>query len=189
MLGRAILVHGWGGSPKNDWFPWAKMVLERSGYEVIIPEMPDSEHPKIGSWVAKLSEVVGEVRESDTFIGHSIGCQTIERYLQGLDGFTRLQKVILIAPWVVLTKRTFEEMGEDESIVKPWYNEPIDYEKICGMAKWIAVFSDDDPFVDYSENYPTYRDKLGAEIILKNGQGHFSSEQGVNEIPFLVEMV
>ncbi len=47
----------------------------------------------------------------------------------------------------------------------------------------------DDPFVNYEDNFKVYRDKLGAEIIVKNKQGHFAGEQGVTEIPFLLELL
>jgi len=189
MSKRVIMVHGWGGSPQKDWFPWAKSLLEEKGYEVIVPEMPDTDYPKIEPWVDKLKEAVGEIRESDVLIGHSIGCQAVERYLQTLSADTRLDKVILIAPWVILTRKTFEEMGEDEEVVRSWYEEPIEYEKIKNMARWTAVFSDDDPFVNYEDNFRVYRDKLGAEIMSKKSQGHFASEQGVNTIPFLLELL
>lgn len=189
MKNRIFLIHGWGGNPNIDWFPWAKKELEQKGYEVIVPEMPDPDYPKIEPWVSKLKEVVGEIRKDDIFVGHSIGCQTVERYLQTLSKNTKLDKVVLIAPWVTLTKRTFEEMGENEEVVKDWYSEPIDYEKIRNMAKWTAVLSDDDPFVNYEDNYKVYKDKLNAEIILKNKQGHFAQEQGITEIPFLLELI
>lgn len=189
MKNRIILVHGWGGSPEIDWFPWAKLELEKSRYEVVIPEMPNPDYPKIEPWVNKLNKVVGKIRETDILIGHSIGCQAIERYLQTLSDSTKLTKVILIAPWVVLTRKTFDEMGENEEVVKEWYKIPIDYEKIKDMSKWIAVFSDDDPFVNYNDNYKVYKDKLDAEIILKSKQGHFASEQGITQIPFLLELI
>lgn len=188
-MSRIFLIHGWGGNPNIDWFPWAKKELQQKGYEVITPEMPDPEYPKIEPWVNKIKKVVGEVVSSDIFVGHSIGCQAVERYLQTLSANTKLNKAILIAPWVILTRKTFEEMGENEDVVKSWYEEPINYEKIKNMAKWTAVFSDDDPFVNYQDNYKVYRDKLDAEIILRANQGHFSGEQGVTKIPFLIDLI
>lgn len=189
MKNRIILVHGWGGSPDIDWFPWAKKELEKLGYEVIIPKMPDPDYPKITPWVNKLKETVGEAHESDIFVGHSIGCQTVERYLETLIDNTKIKKVILIAPWVVLTRKTFEEMGENEEVVKEWYETPINYKKIKNMTSWTAVFSDDDPFVSYEDSYKIYKQNLGAEIIIKTGQGHFAGEQGITQIPFLLKLV
>jgi len=184
------MVHGWGGGPEVDFFPWAKEEFTKRGFEVIAPEMPDSEYPKIDLWVQKLADVAGAPRMDDIFIGHSIGCQAIERYLETLPMGTKVQKIIFIAPWVVLTDRTFIEMGEDKSVVRQWLEKPINYEKIKPMAgSWTAVFSDNDSFVAYEQNYKIYQDKLGAKVILEKSQGHFSSEQGVDKIPFLLDLV
>jgi len=188
-VSRIFLIHGWTGRNNKDWFPWVKVEFEKSGYKVIAPEMPEPDYPRIELWVQKLKEVVGEVRPDDIFIGHSIGCQAIERYLQTLPEDTKLDKVILVAPWVVLTEAALDDPEQDYKIVAPWYNEPIDYDKIRKMAsEWIAVFSDDDPWVSYEANNKIYRDKLGARIILEKGKGHFTQEQGVREFPSLLEI-
>lgn len=186
---RIFIIHGWGGSPQGDWMPWAKKALEEKGFEVHVPEMLDTEHPKIKPWIDKLQETIGEIKPDDIFIGHSIGCQTVLRYLQTLPENTKVGKVILIAGWVSLTPFATRE-PEDKLIVKPWFETPINYLKVKNSArKFIAVFSDNDPMVPYEENAKTYKEKLGAEIILKKGMGHFSQDEGVKEIPFLLELI
>ena len=76
---KAYLIHGWEGYPENCWFPWLKKQLEEKNYKVEVPEMPDTDHPKIESWVNKLKEIV--IPDEETIlIGHSIGCQAILRY-------------------------------------------------------------------------------------------------------------
>lgn len=189
-MSRLFLVHGWAGSPTKDWFPWAKNELEKLGYEVVAPEMPDTDHPRIGPWVDKLTEVVGNIRESDIFIGHSIGCQAIERYFQILPPGTKVKTVILVAPWIKLTEETFKESEDSRQIVAPWYETPIEYEKVKEMAEsWTAIFSDNDPWVSYEDNYGVYKDKLSAEIILEHGKGHFTKDEGVTEIPLLLDLI
>lgn len=169
--------------------PWAKEELTKRGFEVRIPEMPETDNPKIAAWVNYLAKEIGEPDENTILIGHSIGCQTVLRYLQTIPDDKKLEKVILIAGWVSLTPIATRE-PEDQKIVKPWYETPVDYEKIRKSAgKFIAVFSDDDPMVPYEENAKTYREKLGAEIILKHGMGHFSQDEGFKEIPFLLELI
>ena len=82
---RVILIHGWGGFPDNHWFPWLKQELASRGFQVIVPEMPNNEEPEIEAWVAKLSEAIGEPDDDTYLIGHSIGCQTIMRFLEKID--------------------------------------------------------------------------------------------------------
>lgn len=50
MNKRVFLIHGWGGSPTTDFLPWAKEELGKLGYEVITPDMPDTDYPKIETW-------------------------------------------------------------------------------------------------------------------------------------------
>src|SRR3989344_1157111 len=87
---RVFVIHRWSGGPEDDWRPWLKEELEAKGYEVVVPEMPETEHPQIGKWVAKIAEVVGMPDENTYFVGHSIGCQTIMRYLQTLPEATKI---------------------------------------------------------------------------------------------------
>lgn len=82
MKKRAFLIHGWGGSPNKDWMPWAKKELEQKDFEVIVPALPETEYPKIEAWVLYLSRVIGESKETDILIGHSMGCQTILRFFR-----------------------------------------------------------------------------------------------------------
>mgnify|MGYP001569945392 CR=1 FL=1 len=74
MNKRVFLIHGWEGNPENAWFPWLKKELKARNFEVIVPEMPDTEKPEIKSWIKKLKETVGRADEETYFIGHSIGC-------------------------------------------------------------------------------------------------------------------
>ncbi|QQG41693.1 MAG: alpha/beta fold hydrolase [Candidatus Woesebacteria bacterium] len=179
---RVFLIHGWGGSPKNDWFSWAKAVLEKQGYEVFVPEMPETNHPKIEPWLFKLKDVVGEVRPDDILVGHSIGTLAILRFLETFGKDQKVEKVILIAPWQYLNL----DEGELKEDVAPWINTPIDYEKIkTRSGKITAVFSDDDPWVPLQPNMEYFKEKLNPEIITKEKMGHFND----SELEFLPELI
>ena len=78
---RAIIVHGWDGFPEEAWFPWLKRELEARGFTVDVPQMPEAATPKIDLWVPALAQAVGAPDVELVLIGHSIGVQTILRYL------------------------------------------------------------------------------------------------------------
>jgi len=65
---RVIIVHGWYGYPHEGWFPWLKKVLEDKGYSVEVPEMPDTDHPKIDEWVNKDGVVTEREARSGTHV-------------------------------------------------------------------------------------------------------------------------
>jgi len=184
QVSRIFLVHGWGGSPKNDWLPWAKKELSGSGYEVVAPEMPETDHPKIDLWINKLNEVVGDPKRDDIFVGHSIGCQTILRYLETISN--KIDKVILIAPWWYLTL----DEGEEQADADPWLKVGVDFEKIKSKTdNFVAVFSDNDPFVPMEKNVEFFKEKLNPEIIIKTKMGHFTEGDGASKIPFLLDLI
>jgi len=164
-------MHGWGGSPKETRFLRLKKELESRDYKVEVPEMPDTEHPKIDAWVSKLREIVGEVDEKTYFVDHSIGCQTIMRYLESLPENVKVGGVIFVAGWVNLILKEIEKEGVME-IAKPWLETPLNWAKITKHTKnFIAIFSDDDQYVPLSDT-KIFKEKLGAEIIVLKGKGH-----------------
>lgn len=172
---RVIIVHGWGGSSETDFLPWAKEELEKKGYKVIMPNMPETDHPKIENWVPYLTQVVGEVRGDDIFVGHSMGCQTILRFLESLPEGEKVDKVILVAGFGSYLKGLTEE---EQRIAQPWIDTPLDLDKVKIHANsFIAIFSDNDPFVPLGENRKLFEEKLGAEIFIEQSKGHF------NEMP------
>lgn len=182
---RVFLIHGWGGSPQGDWLPWAAKELSHKGYEVIAPAMPDTDTPIIKVWVDYLSKLVEEIRKDDIFVGHSIGCQTILRYLAKTEGMA--DKVILVAPWFTLTNLENERSWQ---IADPWFKTSIDFSQIKSKAdKFIAIFSDNDPWVPYLENKQLFQDKLNPEIITLRGKGHMTADEGVTQLPDLLTLL
>jgi len=188
-MSRIFLIHGWTGRPTRDFFPWAKEKLQKAGYEVFVPELPDPDFPKIKPWMEKINEVVGKPQTTDIFVGHSLGCKGVLQYLQTLPDNTKIERVILIAGFEKLQDAAFEAL-EDWDTFKPWEKAPIDYVKIKKMVgSYTALFSNDDPFVSYEDNYRVFKDKLSAKIILEHGMGHFSQEDGVKSLPILLKLV
>ncbi len=169
---RIIIVHGWSGSSERDFLPWAKEELEKKDYEVITPNMPDTDYPKIEKWVPYLAKAVGEIRDDDIFIGHSMGSQTILRFLESLPSDQKVGKVILVAGFGSYLKGLTEE---EQQIAQPWLDAPLDLDKIRTKAdSFIAIFSDNDSFVSLRENKQLFEEKLGAEIFIEHNKGHFN---------------
>jgi len=181
---KAVIVHGWGGSPKSDWYNWLRKELENRDWDVEVPEMPETMVPKIDKWVEQLKKAAGKVDENTYFIGHSIGCQTILRYLENLKG--KAGGCILVAGWFNLTENTWDENYTHE-IADPWLNTEIDLDKVKKKCrKIVAVFSNNDPYVPLTDK-EIYKEKLGAEIIILEGKGHVSGEDGVKQLPIVLD--
>lgn len=181
---RIFIIHCWGGTPADNWYPWLASALEAKGYAVTVPDMPDTETPAIDAWVHHLKDVVGTVDEQTFFVGHSIGCQTILRYLASLPAGTKAGGAAFVAGWFHLTRL---ESDEEWAIAKPWLETPIDLAQVKEHAQTFhAIFSDNDPFVPLSDK-DIFEKELGASTVVMNEKGHFTGDDGVMELPEVLD--
>lgn len=181
---RVVIVHCWDGYPEYCWYPQTKRELEEKGFEVWVPDMPETELPKLSLWLPKLKEVVGKAYEDLYLVGHSAGVITILRYLEGLGEGEEIGGVVMVAGFT-------DDLGFEE--LKNFFETPINFEKIKTKAKkFVAINSDNDPYVDlkYAE---IFKEKLKAEVIIKHQMGHFSGpvddEKSVTSLSEVVQAI
>ncbi len=184
QIKRVFIIHGWDGYTDEGWFPWLKKELEQKGFDVIIPAMPHPENPTIKDWVSHLLNEVGKPDKNTYFVGHSIGCQTILRYIDQIK--KPIGGIVCVAPWFTLPHlRTDEE----KKIAQPWLETSLDYKNIKRRAnKIIAIFSDDDPDVDVGDK-KLFENRLSAKTVVEHNKGHFSGSDGIKELPSALEAV
>lgn len=114
MSKRVFIIHGGTGKPNQHWMPWLAKELAQSGFEVFQPEMPDTDEPKMADWVSYLKEQVGTADEVTFFVGHSIGCLAMLRYLEKYH--EKIGGAVLVAPWITLNPESFSA-PEDKKVV------------------------------------------------------------------------
>lgn len=185
---RVFIIHGWQEHPEDAWFPWLKEQLKSKGFEVFVPQMPNTDYPKIEEWVPYIKELVGTPDKNTFFVGHSIGCQTILRYLQ--DICLKVGGAVFVAGWINLKSDTIEAEGEETvEIAKPWIETSLYYEKIReNCDKIVALFSTNDPYVPFSDS-ELFKDKLGAKVIIYENKGHLGGEDGISDLPVVVDEI
>ena len=186
---RAFIVHGWDGSPAEGWFPWLKAGLEKRGFAVQVPAMPNAAHPTIEEWVPFLAAAVGKADRDTYLVGHSIGCQTILRYLASLPTGAKVGGIVLVAGFLdslILGK------DEEKEIAAPWLAQVIDTAKVKGVTSNIAaLFSENDKCVPMT-NKKAFEERLGAQTFLGEGGnvfGHFTGADGITELPKVLELL
>lgn len=182
---RVIIIHRWDGTPESDWYNSVADSLKEKGFAVEVPQMPNTSEPKIEEWVGKLKEIAPRPGTETCFIGHSIGCQTILRYLEQLEKNVRVGKVVLVAPWFNL--QNLER--ESQNIARPWIETPIDLDKVNShLTSLTTIFSDNDQYVSLSDK-EVFKTILGAKTIVEHNKGHFTAEDNVTEFPLVVNEV
>jgi predicted alpha/beta hydrolase family esterase len=132
-----------------------------------------------------LAKVVGEPDEDTYFVGHSIGCQTIMRYLEGLKN-KKVGGAVFVAGWFYL-----ENLEEAEKpIARPWLEIPIDFSKVKSITnKFVVILSDNDHYDAVEKNKKIFEEKLNAKVIIEHGRGHFTGSEGINELPSALQGV
>ena len=181
---KVFIVHGWSGHPEDDWFPWLKKELESLGYEVHVPQMPDTDQPRMQIWVPALAQSVGIPDENTYFVGHSMGCKTIACYLETLSDNIKVGGVVFVAGFF---KRLTLDPDDDINTASVCLEFPVDFEKIHShLPRSIAIFSDDDPYVPL-DNQDDFRDKLGSQIVIQHGHRHFNVGAGFYTLPIALE--
>ncbi|MEK7646265.1 MAG: alpha/beta hydrolase [Patescibacteria group bacterium] len=184
MNKRLFIVHRWGGSATEPMIAWLGEEGRKLGFETTVLEMPNSHSPTVDAWVNHLESVVMYPDENTFFIGHSIGCQAIFRYIQAPE-ITDVGGVVCIAPWLTLAKL---ETEEDKDIARPWLENPINFAQIKKVLKKATlIFSDNDTEVSLAENRDLFAAKLDAQVIVESGKGHFTESDGVKELPVAIE--
>lgn len=184
---RVFIIHRWSGGPEDDWRPWLSYQLQAKGYDVFVPEMPDTHIPTIEKWVAKIAEIVGTPDIETHFIGHSIGCQAIMRYLQTLPVGTHVGRAVFVAGWFNLAGLD-SEGGDVADIARPWIETPINFEAIKNVCQNIDVFlSSNEPYGYTEYNKEVFENKLNANVTILPDRGHFTEDDGVIELPEVLE--
>ena len=126
-------------------------------------------------FLSEVKEVASGVDEDSLFVGHSVGCQTILRYLETLPQETKIGKVILIAPWL-----TLQHLDDDESpsTAKPWLETPVGFEKILDHTHDFTCFlSTNDPYVPLDFAKKLKDDIPNSELYVVLRSGHYVQEE------------
>lgn len=179
---KVFIVHRWGENSKSDWLPWLAEELREKGLEVFTPDMPNTDEPEINAWVSKLDEIVGTPDEETFFVGHSIGCQTILRYLEKQN--IKVGGAVFVAGWFDL-----ENINDEREIARPWLETPIDLEKVKQvLPKSVLIISDNDPYGAFEENKNKFAE-LGAETVVMKDAGHITAEDGFDKLPEVLEQL
>jgi len=184
---RIFIIHRWDGKPNNDFYPWLKKELTNHKFKVYVPRMPNTSEPEINVWVSHLKKVVKRLDRETYFIGHSIGCQTIMRFLEKENYNGKIGKVIFVAGWFNLDNLENEEV---KNIANPWINTPINFNKVKQKLSNLIVFlSSNEPYGFVNYNKKIFKEKLGAKVIIEKNKGHFTEEDNIKELPEILKEI
>ena len=169
---KVIIFHGWGASPEDNWFPWLKHELEKS-YEVLIPRLPNSQHPKQNDWLNTALKL--GIDEDTVLVGHSLGCILIMRILEQ----KRVNSAYLVSSFD-------ENLGISD--IMDFFKSKFNYDVIEQNAKIFMLSSNNDPYIPLN-TAERLADKLNCHLKVFQGTEHLSRGTKNFEFPELRDMI
>ena len=167
---RVLVVPRWGGTPSDDWYPWAAAELEREGVSLEAPALPDPAQPEIEAWIAAVAAGLAAGAPADTvLVGHSVGCRAALGAVERLPDGVRLRGLLLVAAW----------WGVDDPwpSILPWQALQHDAGAVlAAVGRPRVLLSDNDPFTsDWLRNRDEWVEQLGADVWVCEGAKHFNA--------------
>jgi len=174
-----IIFHGTGGSPNAYWIPWLAFGLEKRGYKVTVPSLPNPNKPDINEALPFVLNNL-EFDEETVLIGHSSGSALILSVLENIK--PKIKMAILVAGF-------YKQLpGGRNGMIQEQY----DWDKIKFHAgEFVFINSDNDPWGCDDQMGREMQQHLGGELIVMH-DGHMGSDsfnQPYREFPLLVELI
>lgn len=171
---KVYIIHGWEGYPEEGWFPWLKKELEKKGFKVEAPRMPNADKPKLDKWLLTLDNLIKE--DNSILIGHSLGCRVIMKYLEKNKAFG----AVFVA--ARMDKSFFKELEE-------FYKKPVNWNNVKNNCKnIIGIYSDNDPYVPIKDS-GILKEKLNAKIVIEHNKHHIGGDSGIKQLPSVLKAV
>jgi predicted alpha/beta hydrolase family esterase len=191
MPARAFIIHGYLGYPGEAWQPWLKAELEKRGIAASLPAMPHPDRPGVGEWIEFISDLVGEPDPRTVLIAHSLGCQAVLRYLETLgEAGKAVGRTVLVAgrfPNGMSVEEADERTGGD-AVLRPWLTIAVDPLKVkAAMGSLTVILSDNDRYIPLDDAKASFPPVLGARFVIEHGKGHFNEDDGMTELPSVLE--
>lgn len=169
---KVLLIHCWGGNGRSCWFGWLADQLRKDGIEVLTPDLPNTNFPKLTEWLKELRKTVPKFKKEDKWVvvTHSLGAPTILRLLETFGTDEHIDATIMVAGFA-------KDLGFDET--RTFVDKQFDYKKAKrGCSKFIVINSDNDQYIELSEG-ERLAEELGGGLLVEHNAGHFNDERFV----------
>ncbi|MDO3703145.1 alpha/beta hydrolase [Micromonospora sp. C28SCA-DRY-2] len=176
-----FIVHGYGATPENHWFPWLRDLLTAHGVEVTVVRLPEPDAPSATEWHRAVSAAVDRVDEGTWIVAHSLGAITVLRRLAALPTPWSLGGAVFVAGFT----GTLDVLP----VLDTFLAEEVDLAAIApNIRQRHVIHSDDDAIVPPSASV-ALADRLRARTHLVRGGGHFLESEGVTTLPLVAEIL
>lgn len=174
-----IIVHGTGGHPEENWFPWLKQELLSKGFQVHIPHLPDGNPLSLENWRDAFKAYEYALGKDCIVVGHSLGAA----FLLSILGDFEAKAAFFVAPAWGKTNNEFTPA------MAPIADCPFEWDQIRRNCKEFHIFhADNDPYLPL-ERAETLSRHLQCDVTVIPGAEHFNTASGYTEFPQLLEEI
>jgi uncharacterized protein len=178
---QVYIIHGYGASPTNHWFPWLKEKLVADDHQVSVLHMPNSSDPKKEEWLETLANNIKNVDNNTYFVTHSLGSITLLNYLEQLDPLPSFGGFILVSG--------FSESLSSLPSLNPFTVKEVDYKKIISATHSRAVIAaKDDSIVPFQFSQSLSKQLNTSFYPIEKG-GHFLEDDGFFTFPLVHDVL
>lgn len=172
----AILLHGSSCTPNSYWLPGIKEFLEKRGYAVWSPQLPNPEAPSLKTQLPFVLKN-GTFNNETVVIGHSSGCPLILSVLENIN--VKISKAVLVAGYARKLGRMMEpRLKRLEQDAEPILQARYNWKKIRQNVKDIIfINSDNDPWGCDDKEGSFMFQNIGGMLIIMHGEGHMGSDK------------
>ncbi len=177
-----IIIHGTGGSPNGNWFPWLKSELEKLDCRVFVPKFPTPQNQSLDNWLKIFKDYEKYLDENSIVVGHSLGPAFLLSVLENIK--RPIKAAFFVAGFTgLLNNLEFDELN------KTFVTKRFDWAKIRNNCKkFYVINSDNDPYGSL-ERGKIFTKNLGTELITLKNAGHINLEAGYSKFDFLLEKI
>jgi len=155
-----LILHGFESNSREHWFLKAKELFQKEGFQVFVPDMPETFFPKKEDWVKTIEGFHPD--DNWILIGHSLGGVAILKYLEKAEkpiGHT----VLLSVPFNAM------KFGAIENFFESGFN----WQKIKANCKHFDIVNEDaDPVIPI-EHGKNFVKNLNGKLHILHGFTHF----------------
>lgn len=174
---KAVILHGTGGRPDSNWFPWLKAKLEDQGYEVWVPQLPDCDKPDRDTYANFLFESGWDFTDN-IVIGHSSGAVEVLNLLMD-KRMPHIHMGVMVSAW----QYGVPDGYDPEVFAHLFPRQGFKFRRMRGKADRLAfLHGSEDPYCPV-EQAVTLATKLKAPIMLVPKGKHLGAE--MTEFPQL----
>lgn len=172
-----LILHAIGSHAGAHWEQWLHDQLTSQGHAVLMPNLPDAEHPSRATWLSTAQHVVAGIPTDElVLVGHSLGVVTALDFIKH-------------SPTDVRGLVSVSGFGKDYGAELNSYfmrEREIDFRTVRQkVGKSFVFYGDNDPYVP-QEILADLAAKLDvAPTVMHNG-GHLNTDAGYTTFPELL---